>query len=79
MIRFQTGQDLTATGCTGPLTRARINARPKSGNDVDGAAHKLRRHLHKPIGQPASVAVFKGDDLPFQIAMLAQLRGRHSR
>jgi peptidoglycan hydrolase-like protein with peptidoglycan-binding domain len=26
VIDFQTGQGLTATGCTGPLTRARINA-----------------------------------------------------
>jgi peptidoglycan hydrolase-like protein with peptidoglycan-binding domain len=26
VMRFQTAQGLTATGCTGPLTRARINA-----------------------------------------------------
>jgi peptidoglycan hydrolase-like protein with peptidoglycan-binding domain len=26
VIHFQTAQDLTPTGCTGPLTRARINA-----------------------------------------------------
>jgi hypothetical protein len=51
----------------------RVRRRRAVGRDqIDRAAHQLRRGRRQPIRRPLAVAVLIGDVLPFDVAELAQ-------